>query len=69
MFRCVHLCVVSQVQVSALWMESSGTTSINMSLIERLQQPHEVGAVRLKVTQNTRKYINICFNLLFSLIT
>ena len=49
----VHLCAGSQVQVGALWLEGSGATGVNMSLVERLQQPDKVGTVRLKEKQKT----------------
>lgn len=49
-----HLRVVSQLQVCTLWVEGSGAAGKNMGLIKRLQQPHEVGAVRLKTTPKTR---------------
>lgn len=43
-----HLRAVAQVQVRALWVEGAGTAGVDVGLIERLQQPHEVGAVALR---------------------
>lgn len=61
-----YLCVVSEVQVSALWMESTSTTSINVGLIERLQQPHKVGTFSLQKDKN-RIMSNIILHLFQSL--
>lgn len=43
----VHLGAEAHVHIRALWVIGSRSAGVNVRLVERLQQPHEVGAVSL----------------------
>lgn len=44
---------MAEVQVCALWVEGAGAADVDVGLVERLQQTHEVGALRLSVRKHT----------------
>lgn len=51
----VYPAVGLEVQEGALRLERSGSTDVDVSLVERLQQPHKVSALALEETPHETK--------------
>lgn len=66
--KSLYLCVVAQVKISALWMEGTSATSIHMSLVEGLEQPHKVGTVRLEIKQHNVEFTCYLFCYMFNFL-